>query len=430
MSFVVAEGAVRGLSRPSFTTTSRLPVVTAMSMDYDKIWRSQPAVRTVTTFLARNIAQLGLHTFKRKGDTDRERLQDHPLAMLLRRPNPWTTRYRFINTLVHDFAIYDVAYLLKVKANDNTSGLIRLPPTMVTPKGDNWLTPEKFEVAGTKQRKTYDREEVVYFRGYSAAEDVGVSPLESLRQILMEDWAGSQMREQMMRNGARVSGYLKRPPPSTSGVKEWSKDARDRFRQQWQQQYAGDGPQAGGTPILEDGMEFVAASSSAKDLQYIEGRKLTREEVAAAYFIPPPMVGILDKASFSNITEQHKMLYQDTLGPWLTMIQEEIELQLISDFEAKWTDFYVEFNLREKLTGSFVERQAAISSAVGGPTMTINEARALDNRPPIDGGDELIRPLNVTQNGDQNPIEAEPGPDNTDPAVDASAEDEDLQEDD
>jgi hypothetical protein len=62
--------------------------------------------------------------------------------------------------------------------------------------------------------------------------------------------------------------------------------------------------------------------------------------------------------------------------------------------------------------------------------MTINEARALDNRPPIDGGDELIRPLNVTQNGDQNPIEAEPGPDNTDPAVDASAEDEDLQEDD
>src|SRR5690554_6984432 len=48
----------------------------------------------------------------------------------------------------------------------------------------------------------------------------------------------------------------------------------------------------------------------------IEARKLTREEVAAAYYIPPPLVGILDHATFSNIREQHKQLYQDTLGPW------------------------------------------------------------------------------------------------------------------
>lgn len=430
MSFVVSEGAVRGLSRPSVLPGTRLPgsVSAAMGMEYEKIWRTQPGVRTVVTFLARNIAQLGLHTFKRKGDTDRERLQDHPLALLMRRPNPWTTPYRFINALVHDFAIYDVAYLLKSKVNDSTAGLIRLPPMMVTPKGDNWLTPDKFEVAGTKERKTYDADQVVYFRGYSSSEDVGVSPLEALRQILLEDWASTLMREQVMRNGARVSGYIKRPPPATSGVKEWSKDARERFRMQWQQQYVGDGPQAGGTPILEDGMEFVAASQTAKDLQYIEGRKLTREEVAAAYFIPPPMVGLLDKASFSNITEQHKMLYQDTLGPWLAMIQQEIALQLIPDFESKPHDFYVEFNLREKLTGSFEQRAASMQTAIGAPWMTRNEGRALDNRPPIEGGDELVQPLNVTANGDQDPIPAEPEP-AEDPDEDVD-EDEDEQEDD
>lgn len=125
-------------------------------------------------------------------------------------------------------------------------------------------------------------------------------------------------------------------------------------------------------------MKFVPASQSAKDLQYIEARKLTREEVASAYFIPPTMLGLMGGATYSNITEQHKMLYQDTLGPWLQMIKEEIELQLVPDLADG--DVYVEFNLREKLTGSFEERQAAITGAVGGPTMTINEARALDNR--------------------------------------------------
>lgn len=430
MAFVVSSGSVQSLSRASFNVTYRLPVSATLPWEYDKIWRTQPAVRTVVTFLARNIAQLGLPLYRRESDTERERLQDHPLAMLLRRPNPWTTRYRFINALVHDFAIYDTAYLLKLKFEGNTVGLIRLPPMMTTPKGDNWLTPERFEVAGTKERKSYDADQVVYFRGYSANEDIGVSPLESLRQILLEDWAGTRMREQTMVNGARVSGYIKRPPKSESG--DWSKDARDRFREQWQQQYVGEGAKAGGTPVLEDGMEFIAASQTAKELQYIEGRKLTREETASAYFIPPPMVGILDHASFSNITEQHKMLYQDTLGPWLTMIQDEIALQLIPDFERKKPQaFYVEFNLREKLTGSFEERAASIQTSVGAPWMTVNEARALDNRPPIEGGDELVRPLNVTQNGDQGPIPAEDANEaitRTDPP-EADSEDDDEQED-
>lgn len=427
MAFVASAGSVQGLSRPYYSPPQRIALSSTFSADYHQIWRSQGSVRMVVTFLARNIAQLGLPLYQRNGDSDRERLQDHPLARLLRRPNPWTTRYRFINALVHDFAIHDVAYLLKTQVDGSTVGLVRLPPAMVRPRGENWLTPAEFEVFGNRSRQRYPADQVVYFRGYGGCaghsgasgsdgyggygadgiHDVGVSPLEALRQTLREEWTGSQMREQIMRNGARASGYLERPPAAPP----WTADARERFRAQWQSQYVGDNAaQAGGTPILEDGMTFKDVSQTAKDLQYVEGRKLTREEVAAAYFIPPPMVGILDHATFSNITEQHKMLYQDCLGPWLTMIQDEIALQLVPDFESRPDDFYVEFNLREKLTGSFEERAASIQSSVGAPWMTRNEARALDNRPPIDGGDELIQPLNVTQNGDQDPIPAGPAP--------------------
>ncbi|MCK0174796.1 phage portal protein [Mycolicibacterium sp. F2034L] len=409
MGFVLSGGAVRGLSRPTYRTPQRIMLSQSYSADYAELWRTQPAVRTVVSFLARNIAQLGLPLYRRDGDTDRTRMQDHPLAVMLRKPNPWTTRYRMINALVHDFAIYDNAYWLKskVEGGDQPIGLVRIPPTLIKPAGENWLTPDEFVITGSKGKKTVGADEVVYFRGYGLDEDAGVSPLESLRQILREEFVGSQMREQVMRNGARLSGYIQRPPKNESG--DWSDKAKERFRQQWQAQYVGEGPQAGGTPILEDGMSFHAASQTAKDLQYIEGRKLTREEVATAYHIPPPMVGILDHATFSNIREQHKMLYQDTLGPWLVMFEEEIELQLLPDFEAKPTSFYVEFNLREKLTGDLIERGAVIQQAVGGPWMTVNEARALDNRAPVDGGDELIRPLNVTQNGDDEPIPADDG---------------------
>lgn len=406
MAFVVSEGTVRGLSRPSITPVQRIELSPWVAMDYFELWRRQPSVRRTVSFLGRNIAQLGIHMFERRGDNDRQRLTDHPLARLMQRPNSFTTRYRFLNTLVHDFAIYDCAYWWKVKSGD-ARRLIHLPAPLVTPKGDNWFTPDAFEFRGTKGTKTIPADQVVYFRGYGGIGDAGVSPLESLRQILREDWTASEMREQIMRNGARLSGYISRPEKAP----KWSDEARGKFKLQFQTQYAGAvAAQGGGTPLLEDGMTFVPAAQNAKELQYIESRKLTDEEVARSYFIPPPMIGILDHATFSNIEEQHQMLYQDTLGPWLSMIQDEIELQLLTDFEPAPERFYVEFNLMEKLTGNVEKRDAAITQSVGGPWRTRNEGRSLANLPPIDGGDELIIPLNVTQNGDQNPIPAGAAP--------------------
>ena len=407
MAFVASAGSVQALSRStrvSFATPSRIQLSSTYYVDYAEIYRSQESVRTVVSFLARNVAQLGLHMFERVGDDDRRRMSDHPMALMLKQPNPWTTKYRFIQALVCDFAIYDRAYWLKTRITPESNGLVRIPPQIVTPEGDNWLTPNGFKVDGTSGTRVYKADEVVYFRGYGLDKDIGISPLEALRRTLREEYAAGEMREQVMRNGARMSGYLERPKDAP----EWSDTARDRFKRNWQAQYSGSGPGAGGTPILEDGMQFKPVSQTARDLQYIESRKLTREEVAAAYFVPPPMIGILDHATFSNITVQQRMLYTETLGPWLSMIQEEIELQLLKDFEPEPKRFYVEFNLREKLSGAFEERADAIAKAVGGPTMTINEARALDNRPPIDGGDELIRPLNVTQNGNPDPIPAAP----------------------
>lgn len=411
MAFVTSEGTLKSLSKLELPSSSMLKLTDSVSMEYYELWKKQSAVRTAVSFIARNIAHLGLHVFERRGDDDRQRLTDHPLALLLSRPSAATTRYRLMDALVHDLLIYDMAYWGKAVNDDGTPSLTRIPPAFVTPKGESWIAPEFFEVKGSRGKVNVPAEEIVFFRGYSNTGIAGESPIESLRNTLSEEYEASTMREQMLKNGARVSGYLERPPSTTT----WSQEAKEKFAKGWRSQYAGGGPQSGGTPILEDGMKFVPASQTAKDLQYIEARKLTREEVAAAYFIPPTMLGLMGGATYSNITEQHKMLYQDTLGPWLQMIKEEIELQLVPDLAD--SNVYVEFNLREKLTGSFEERQAAITGAVGGPTMTINEARALDNRTPLDGGDVLIRPLNVTQDGDPKPIPAEPAGTNPEEVV-------------
>ena len=67
---------------------------------------------------------------------------------------------------------------------------------------------------------------------------------------------------------------------------------------------------------------------------------------------------------------------------------------------------YVEFDLTEKLKGSFEERASILQASVGAPWLTRNEARADNNLPPIEGGDELITPLNVTEGGPASPQDA------------------------
>lgn len=404
MAFVVSSGSLRGLSR-AYPALPNYAVRLAddYTADYAQIWRTQPAVRTVVSFLARNIASLGLHLFRRLSDTDRERLTDHPAAALLARPAPRTTRYRLINSLVHDLGIYDVGYWAKI-LDTQQQALLRLPPARTTPVGQNWLWPDGFEFRGSTGKRTFPSEQVVFFHGYDPDDELtGCSPIESLRRTLAEEYEAGRMREQVLRNGARTSGYLQRP----ADAPKWAAGARDRFRREWQAQYAGSGPQAGGTPILEDGMVFVPAAQTAEQLQYIQARKLTREEVAAAYHIPPPMVGLLDNATFSNIEQQHRMLYQDTLGPWLTMICEEIGLQLLPDFPDVG-QVYVEFNLAEKLRGSFEEQAAQLQTSVGAPWLTRNEARARMNLSSIDGGDELVVPLNVIIGGQASPTDSAP----------------------
>ncbi len=407
MPFVVSGGqlaAVGSVPLPAFPTA--ITLADGVTQEYAQIWRAQPQVRTVTSFLARNIAQLGLHTYRRVSDTDRERLRDHPLAVLLGRPTPSTTTYRFMDALVSDLAIYDNAITVKVAVDGRTRALQRVDPRRVRPIGSNPYVPDGFEIRGSHGKRQIPADQVVHWRGYNPDDSRwGCSPMETLRRILAEEFEAARYREQLWRNQARTSGYLRRPLDAP----QWSDTAKSRFRSQWQAQYSGGGPQAGGTPILEDGMEFVSAASTARDAQYIESRKLTREEVAASFHVPLPMVGILEHATFSNIKEQHKQLYQDCLGPWLQMIQQEIGLQLRGEFPD--TDgVYVEFNLAEKLRGSFEERAAQIQSSVGSPWMTRNEARALDNLPAIAGGDDLVTPLNVITGGQASPNDSAPPP--------------------
>lgn len=414
MAFVVSDGQITRLQTAPPLSWASIPATLELSasryMTYADIWRSQPAVRTVIGFIARNVAQLGVDVFTKSGTDgqDRRKAGEHPLTALLNNPLPGSNwnRYRLINWTVQELCIYDTAYWIKGRV-DGQPSLMPMPRRFIDPVGDNPLYVEQYKITGNKGERYIDADQVVHFHGYNPEDlRVGVSPIETLRQVLAEEYAASQYREQMWRNGGRMSGVIER----SEKAPKWGPGARERFAADWRAYYGAEGSDAGGTAVLEDGMTYKPTSITPKDAQYVESRKLTREEVSIAYYLNPIMLGISEGTTAGGWKEMHAQLYQDGLGPWLAMLAQDIETQLLMDLDPTAADgsVYVEFNIQEKLRGSFEEQVAAMSAAIGGPWMTRTEARERFNLGHLDEADELIVPLNVSQGGLASPRDTAP----------------------
>lgn len=414
MPFVMSAGQIARLQTGPPLTWGSIPATIELAsnrhMTYAQVWRSQPAVRTVVGFIARNIAQLGIDVFTKSGEDglDRRKATDHKLTDLLTNPmpgSPWN-RYRLINWTVHELCIYDSAFWLKAREGGEMS-LLPIPRRFVDPLGDNPLIPEAYQLTGSKGTRIVPADQVVHFHGYNPDDPrFGVSPIETLRQLLAEEYAAGQYREKLWRNGGRVGGVIER----SEKAPKWSDGARTRFRTEWQALYGEGGSEEGGTALLEDGMTYKPIGVTPKDAQYVESRRLTREEVAIAYYVNPIMLGISEGTTAGGWKEMHTQLYQDGFGPWLAQMSQDIQTQLLLDLDPTAVDgsTYVEFNLGEKLRGSFEEQAAVLTASTGGPWMLRSEARSRFNLKHLDEADELIVPMNVTKGGLANPRDTAP----------------------
>lgn len=398
----------------------------AMGKSADTLWKEQPHLRTVIDFLARNVAQLGVHAYEMQGDEGRVRLRDGVLPGLLRKPNPQQTGFEFWRAVVSDLALYDTAYIMVLAADGGGFEMRTIRPSWVT----NFVGADAYSVTGyvvkfpgSSRSVEVPAENVLAFHGWNPTDELsGSSPVNALRSILTEQIQAQLFREQVWRRAGRVGSYLTRPADAPT----WSPEGRKRFKDQWTSGYSNNGSAAGATPVLEDGMELKRVGFSAKEEEYIDGTKLALSTVAAVYHVNPTMVGLLDNANYSNVREFRRMLYGETLGPIIAHLEGRLNAFLLPMLGYDDPSVYVEFNTEARLRGSFEEQAAVMQASIGGPWMTINEGRARQNLPAVEGGDKLIRPLNVTQNGDQNPTPAaadDDGPADEDPAEPGEGED-------
>ena len=401
----------RNLFRPTIVQYSFGPDAPAQVLNYSarQLYNTQDNLSAVVNFLANSIAQLPLKVYRRDAENRRERDRDSTAARLLYRPNSDQTEYEFIRALATEYFVFGCVYVWLLPDPDSASGWqARIIPTdwISGTEKNNSYGPEKITVtANGSGTIEISRSEFVRFCTYSPGNPGGyVSPISALRQTLEEQIQSGQFRKELWRSSGRLNAQIIRP----KDVKPWDDETRKKWISAFREAWGPGGSKAGSIPLLEDGMEIKPFSTSFREQQWAESVKLSREAVAAAYRINPSLVWHTDSQTYASSKDNARALYAECLGPDLQMIQQRINAFLLPMIGAD-PETYVEFDLTEKLKGSFEERASILQASVGGPWMTRNEARADVNLPPVAGGDELIVPLNVVEGGQASPQDTHMG---------------------
>ena len=346
------------------------------------------AVYACIYILSSSIAQLPLNVMRRSGNVI-EVATDHPAYWLLHdEPNDWQTSYKWRETMQAHVLGWGNGYTEVVRnARGEIKELRRHCPWNVEllKRGDRWLYSVVHEDdAGVS---AVSPEDMIHVRALGAQGRRGVSLIRQHVETIGLGLAAQKYGKDFFDGGGRPTGLI-----TSKG--ELNKDSWARLKEVWTKAVASLRQSENKTLMLPADLDYKSITIAPEDAQFLETRKLNRSEVAGIFNVPAHMINDLEKATFSNISEQAVGFVRHTMMPWILNWEQEINRRVFTRAERA-AGYYAKFNLGGLLRGTPKERAELYHYGITDGWMDRNEARALEDMNPRDGLDELLISVNA-----------------------------------
>lgn len=362
------------------------------------------AVWACCTVITQDVGKLPLKLIHgRNGET--KEADGHPLYDVLnRRPNEWQTSMEWrMQMLLHALLTKGAYSFINRDSEGAVLELIPLEPSRVIPKQDKqWnVTYEIKNLDGTIT--TLQRDKVHSLHGLSWNGLTSLELVAAGREAIGLALATEESQSRLHGQGARPGGVMTTEQSLTNAQ-------IDKLKDDFASTYAGV-DNAFKTLLLDKGLEFKPWAMSGVDAQHLETRRMQVEEVARLFRVFPAMIGYSDKAATYASAEAFFVAHVvHTLTPWVTLWEEAMVRDLLTEREAKRglrPKFFVDGLLRGDVKTRSAYYESAITKA---GWMTRNEARRLEGLNPLPGLDELLVPMNMQPGGEAGK-DPEPGVD-------------------
>lgn len=309
----------------------------------------------------------------------RKPVADHPLYRLLHdSPNADQTAFDFWSVVSAQLELRGNAYARKHMSGGRIVAIEPIDAEVTVKRVESGRIAYEWSADGRAFRLLDS--EILHLRGPFGGPLGGMSTLAAARRAFGIAGAADMAAASTFRNGLRPSGVLAFDQFLTA-------EQRAIAEEKLATRFSGV-INAGRPMVLEGGAKWQAVMLSPEDAQMLESRGFSVEEICRFFGVPPFMIGHTEKQTSwgSGVEQQTIGFVRYTLRPRLVRIEQTIDKQLLTP-EERARGLSVEFNLEGLLRGDSKSRAAYYREMTMIGAMTINEVRALENLPPVAGGD-------------------------------------------
>lgn len=354
---------------------------------------SVSAVYRCVSLIGGSISSLPIHVYKDTAVGSEK--TDHLLWQLLNRePSSIATAAVFWEYVVTSLLLHGDFFARIIRPSFSSpeySGFEPWHPSNVAVRREDGRLKYVLTSPYDATRIVLDQDDMIHVPGVGFN---GLRGMSQLRHALMNSAgvaiSANEHTAAFFSNGARPDFVLKLPVDGSM-----SSEQKAELRDGWDQMYAG-ARRSHRPAILEGGLELKEITMKAEDAQLLGTRMFQREDIACIFGVPPFMIGANDKTSSwgSGIEQLSIGFVKYTLMPILVKIEQEFDRKVLRD-----PTLSLKFNTAGLERGDLKTRYDAHRTAIGRAGepgfLTVNEVRALENWPPLPGGDELNRGENA-----------------------------------
>ena len=337
-----------------------------------------PAVWAAVNAIANGIAALPFRVLRTIDDGHEEAISHSAHALLSIQPNPDTTPFVFIHTLIAHVLTWGNCYARILWDGAGRPRELRiLLPWETRPHRRNGV------VYYMCNGERFEADEIIHVAGLGFDGLQGISVVQNACGSLGLTKSAETFGGKFFANGATMSGVLEVNRNMTPEV------ARE-YAKQFDQNYLGMSAPVR-TAAIPLGTKYTRLGLPPNESQFLETREFQVSEVARWFNIQPHKIGDLSNASFTNIESQNLSFLTDTLMPWIVRFEQEFTRKLLGVQRTLFCDFDEQLLKRGDLAARNVGYQMGIQNGWFSP----NDVRADMGKNKITNGDTYLQPLNM-----------------------------------
>lgn len=380
--------------------TNRVPILSEIATQIfnrlmpdksnDELYRGW--VFSAVQAIAEQYAIIDLKLMRKNPNGDKEQIYDHDALKLLSYVNEGATKYDLFFATGAHLELNGKYYWIVLPNNMGVPSEFILPdPTRMKPIVDTFgvITEYHYYQEGGNKYAVIDPALVVPFRNFNPNNNFeGMSTLEAVRIAAETDEYAKTYNRNWFKNSARPDIVLKFDS-------DLSKDQKEKLKQEWKDRYAGVN-NTGKMLIAPKGMTVDVISQNHADMEYIEQRKFSREEILGIFRVPKTILGLTEEV---NRAAAEAALYAFVAFTMMPKYRRNVN---------SLNEFYLPmFKNSEGLEFEFTNLppedpqalMAEIVEGISGGVYTINDGRRKKGLPEIEGGDTLFLPFGLTAFG-------------------------------